>query len=107
MDLSVTHVIDSVLSATVAGPGGKTAEVKELVFAGALTTLDGLKVFCEAIDIVASELVKAGVSVSFAGVPKTIDNVPSEKWIDIYAGNWQDYGLDWQIVKVCFNCFKH
>jgi hypothetical protein len=52
-------------------------------------------------NIVASKLAKPGVVVSFAGVPKTIDNIPSEKWIDIYAGNWQDQGLEWQIVSVC------
>jgi hypothetical protein len=103
--LATTHVIQVVPSSSVVGSGGKFSGVKEFVFVGALTTLDGIKVFCEAIDIVASELVKAGISVSFTGVPDTIDNVPSEKWIDIYAGNWQDYGLEWQLVKVCFKLF--
>lgn len=99
LNLSGAHVIEAVSSESAAGPA-QTTEVKELVFAGAMTTVDGLKVFCEAIDIVASELAKAGISVTFAGVPNTIDNVPSEEWIDIYAGNWQDYGLEWQIVAV-------
>lgn len=94
------HVVDTIPTANVAGPGGQKIDVTELVFAGSLTTLDGIKVFCEAIDIAASQLADAGISISFVGIAGTIDHVPSEEWIDIYAGNWHDYGLDWKIEKV-------
>jgi hypothetical protein len=97
-----THVIEGVLQNKKMYSLSVDVNVKELVFVGDMTTLDGIKVFCEAVDIVASELARAGISVSFAGVPKTIDNVPSEEWIDIYAGNWQEFGLDWNLVKVSY-----
>ncbi|KAL3895650.1 MAG: hypothetical protein SGCHY_004573, partial [Lobulomycetales sp.] len=99
IDATVTHVIESIPSVNIAGPGGKYSDVNELVFVGNLNALDGLKVFCEAVDIAAADLSKAGISISFAGVPDMIDDVPSAEWIEIYAGNWQEYGLEWQIVK--------
>lgn len=95
---SATHVIDMIPSTSIAGPGGKYSSVSELAFVGNLDTASGLKIFCEAIDNVAAELGKAGVSVSFVGIPKTIDDVPSAEWIDIYAGNWEEYGLKWNLI---------
>lgn len=56
--------------------------------------------FCEAVDIVVSQLVDNNVRISFAGISGTIDGIASEQWIDIYAGNWEEYGLNWQLLKV-------
>ncbi|KAJ3217598.1 hypothetical protein HK099_005400 [Clydaea vesicula] len=96
-----TNVIERISSIVETEDLGiKEATLKELVFVGPMTTIDGLKLFCESVDLVAEELGKAGISVSFVGFEKTVDDVPSGEWIDIYASNWEEYGLKWNVIKL-------
>lgn len=93
-------MIDKISSNAIQGPGGKTSTVKELVFVGSLTAVDGIKVFCETIDLIAAEIGQAGVSVSFVGVPKTIEELPSDEWIEVHASSWDEHSIKWNIIPV-------
>lgn len=100
LSTSGIHVIDKISSNSVQGPGGKTSSVKELVFVGSLSAIDGIKVFCEAIDLIAAELGQADISVSFVGIPKTIEELPSDEWIEVHASSWDEHSIKWNIVPV-------
>ncbi len=82
---------------------GTLDSVRELVYVGPLNSLGGIKVFCDAIDTIAPELGKAGVTISFVGTIGTIDDFTSEEWIEIHASSWDEFGIKWSLHPVSTN----
>lgn len=72
--------------------------VREVVFVGPLDVVNGVLAFCDAIDVLAPELAKAGVMVTFIGIERFINEIPSDEYLDIRFAAWDMYDLKYQVI---------
>jgi glycosyltransferase involved in cell wall biosynthesis/predicted O-methyltransferase YrrM len=68
---------------------GRTAAPKEIVFFGRLEERKGLRLFCNAIQAMAGELARRGITVTFLGKAELCAGMPSLEYIGKRAATWQ------------------
>ncbi len=88
------HVIKNVCSQSVkmrrsGRPAGERIDVRELVFFGRHERRKGIVSFCEALDLAAPAIEKAGVSVCFLGGLGELNGMPSGVFINERARAWK------------------
>jgi hypothetical protein len=71
--------------------------VKEIVFFGPLNIAGGLKTFCDALDLIASDLAASKIQVTILGSPSSINEMTSQEYVELRAQNWEKYDLTWSI----------
>ncbi len=67
---------------------GRTAPPKEIVFFGRLEERKGLRLFCNAVNAMADELARRGITVTFLGKPQICAGMPSLEYIAKRAAAW-------------------
>lgn len=93
------HVIDAVPAFSIKA-SKEVNRVKELVYTGTFTVIDGIKLFCDSIAKIAAELGEAKIAVTFLGVSGRIEGLASEEWIEIQGSAWDEHNIKWNIVTV-------
>ncbi|KAI9362457.1 hypothetical protein DFJ73DRAFT_793039, partial [Zopfochytrium polystomum] len=71
--------------------------IEELVFVGPMTIGGGLKVFCDAIDILLADRESQALKVTFLGSPSTVYGFSSEEYIELRSGSWESGDISWTI----------
>ncbi|ORY40718.1 hypothetical protein BCR33DRAFT_357335 [Rhizoclosmatium globosum] len=72
--------------------------INELVFVGEMTNAGGLKVFCDAIDAMISDLSAVKAKITFLGTPGLINDMKSDEYIELRSLNWDAYEVTWKVV---------
>jgi glycosyltransferase involved in cell wall biosynthesis/predicted O-methyltransferase YrrM len=67
---------------------GRTAPPKEIVFFGRLEERKGLRLFCNAVQSIADDLARGGITVTFLGKPDQCAGMPSLRYIAKRAAAW-------------------
>jgi len=75
-------------------------KMKELVFTGPMTTMNGLAVFCSMLELVHQDLANAHIKVTFLGPSSFVGQLTSEEYIDIQSSLWDSSDLSWSIHVV-------
>jgi len=78
----------------------ETSIVKEIVFIGPLDILHGLNIFCDAIDLVSSDLAINNIKVTFLGSRESVNGVASDEYIEFRSNNWKQSNVEWFIKTV-------
>lgn len=68
---------------------GRTAPPDEIVFFGRLEERKGLRLFCNAIDRIATDLASRGISVTFLGKPAECGGLPALEYVAKRTASWQ------------------
>jgi len=76
-------------------PSRRAHPIEEIVFFGRLENRKGLRVFCDALDLIADQIVTARVRVTFLGKPVEQSDGPTDAWIRARAQSWRfAWGLE-------------
>ncbi|MBV9263135.1 MAG: glycosyltransferase, partial [Candidatus Eremiobacteraeota bacterium] len=68
---------------------GRTAPPKEIVFFGRLEERKGLRLFCNAVQSLADDLARGGITVTFLGKPEQCGGMPSLQYIAKRSAAWK------------------
>jgi glycosyltransferase involved in cell wall biosynthesis/predicted O-methyltransferase YrrM len=68
---------------------GRTAPPKEIVFFGRLEERKGLRLFCNAVQLLAGDLERRGITVTFLGKPEQCAGMPAVRYIEHRAAGWK------------------
>ncbi|KAJ3134249.1 hypothetical protein HK100_003686, partial [Physocladia obscura] len=92
-----THILSKPLPKNLALKAETSEKVTEFVFVGSMTHAGGLEIFCDAIDIVISDIQSSKASITFLGSSGIIKDLKSEDYIELRANNWDSFEVSWNI----------
>ncbi|KAJ3093166.1 hypothetical protein HK102_006082 [Quaeritorhiza haematococci] len=95
---SSAFIVNPIPSLPMKAKNSKYVTVKEFVFVGPLNLINGLKAFCDAIDMLAKDISNSQVKVTFLGASTLINEMTSEEYIELRSLNWDAFDVQWSIV---------
>ncbi|KAJ3237422.1 hypothetical protein HDU81_009520 [Chytriomyces hyalinus] len=104
MSRESSQVLSKPLPKSAQGPELASELITEIVFVGPMTHGGGLKLFCDAIDSIVSDIHNSNTRITFlnpSGAVQTyINDLKSSEYIELRSLNWDAFDVMWSIHTV-------